>query len=137
MKKIILVCAVLLLSSWLSGCAMYSARFSPPVKQETNVVLKENDFKTIDRSVQGSHKCFFLNIGYYPLFAWEIPFGDPRLFSNALADMYTGTQQMAEGKPVQMINWTLDRTDFFLPIPLITPSVKKAVFQADIIEFTK
>jgi len=137
MKKLILLFVIGISVSLLSGCAMYYARFSPPVKQETNVILKENDFKTIERCVNGSHSCVFINLGYYPLLSLEIPLGDPRLFSNALADMYSKSQEMTEGKSAQMINWTLDQNDFFIPIPFVTPSVKSAEFQADIIEFTK
>lgn len=124
--------------AWLlSGCAMYSARFSPPMMQEAKIVLKENDFRIVGRNVEGTYGYASLQVGLYPLLSGEIPLADPRLFSQAMADMYEKTAPVMEGKSMQLMNWTLDSYSWFIPIPYITPVVKTAKFRADVMEFTK
>lgn len=135
--KIILKLTVVLLIFCVSGCGMYSARFSPPFKQETSVVLKENDFHTVDRNLTGTYACWFLRIGYFPPMTLDIPLDDPRLFSNALADLYSKSNKMAEGKSTQMMNWTLDSHTLLIPIPCLWPTRRTVTFRADIMEFTK
>lgn len=110
----------------LNGCSIsgYSARFSPPVKQTSKVTLRENDFKYIERNLEGWY-------AYWRLFG--IPLSDPRVFSNALADLYSSSQQQAEGKTTQLINWAVDESSF----TLILVSRKAVKFRADLIEFTK
>jgi len=137
MKRVALVVATILAISTLHGCAMYTARFSPPVAQETKVVYKENDFEMIERNLAGNYAYWSIQLGYlYPGMV-EIPLGDPRLFSNALADMYAKSQQQAEGKPTQLVNWALDNHTLFLPIPFITVARKEVTFRADLIRYTK
>lgn len=128
---------VVFVSVFIHGCATYEARFSPPVKQETNVVLKENDFEWLERNIQGTYSYWSLQLGMFPVAALEIPLGDPRLFSNALADLYGKSKLQTEGKPTQMMNWTLDMYDWYLPIPYITPVRKTATFRADLMQYTK
>ena len=137
MKYFAKLLAMCLTVSVLSGCAMYSARFSPPVMQETKVILKEDDFRFVARNVEGCYGYPSLQLGWYPMFSGEIPLADPRLFSNAMADMYKGTALVMEGKPMQLVNWTLDSYSWYIPIPWITPVVKTAKFRADIMEYTK
>lgn len=137
MNKIALLGMVAVTAWMTSGCAMYSARFSVPLKQETNIVLKEDDFVITDRNVEGTYGYPSLQVGFYPLASMEIPMGDPRLFSNAMAEMYAKTAKQVEGKPAQLVNWTLDNYSWFIPIPYFTPVVKTAKFRADVMEFTK
>ena len=137
MKTRLTIIALFCISLLGTGCSMYSARFSPPVNQETNVVLKENDFNIIERNLEGSYGYLSLAVGQFPFFAVEFPLGDPRLFSNALADLYMTTKQKAEGKPSQLVNWTLDNTTWFIPIPYISPVVRNVTFRTDLMEFTK
>jgi hypothetical protein len=115
---------------------MYSARFSPPVMQGTAVVYKENDFHTIERNLEGEYSCWYIFLGFYP-YALEIPLGDPRLFSNALAELYGSSKELAEGKSTQMVNWTLDSDILIIPIPYVMPARRTAKFRADMIEYTK
>ena len=137
MKRIAVSLLLLGLCLQTTGCAIYQARFSPPVKQETNVKLKENDFELVERNLNGYYGYWSLQLGAYPYFALEIPLGDPRLFSNALADLYGESQSQMEGRPSQLVNWTLDYNAWFLPIPVVTPTRKNVTFRADLMEFTK
>jgi len=118
----------MLLLSVFSGCAAYTAWFSPPVLQESSVILKENDFQYVERNREGEYSYWAIN-----LFFTEIPLGDPRLFSNALADLYSKCQQQTEGRAGQMVNWTLDHRSFYIPIFV----QRSAIFRADLIEYTK
>lgn len=133
--NVLTVCALAIVV--LNGCSIYQARFSPPIKQETNVVLRENDFHLVERNLEGEYGYLGLHLGYYPFAALEIPLKDPRLFSNALADLYSNSQSLAEGRPSQMVYWTLDQHAWFLPIPYITPVWKNTKFRADLMEYTK
>ncbi len=136
-KKACAVAALVLAAVSVEGCAMYQARFSPPVKQETNVVLKENDFSIVERNLSGDYSYWSLQIGFYPWAALDIPLDDPRLFSNALADMYTDSKNMAENRSTQMVNWGLDYNGWWLPIPFVTPLRRSVTFRADLLEFQK
>jgi len=111
----------------LQGCFMYGSSYSPPVKQDAVILLKENDFDYIARNLTGEYSCDYI-LG--------IPLDDPRLFSNALADLYTKVQPLAEGKSTQLINWTYDRYTKKSCIFLL-PSTTTAKFRADLIEFKK
>jgi hypothetical protein len=122
-----IVCLLIIAAVFLSGCTLYSSRFSPPVKQESQVVLRENDFRYIERNLEGSHS-------YWALWLIiDIPLSDPRLFSSALADLYADSQQQVEGKTTQLINWALDYDELLLPLL----RRKRATFRADLIEYTK
>lgn len=114
------------------ACGIYAARFSPPVEQESTVTLRENDFQYLERNLSGAYAYWSLWLGY-PGTTLQIPLGDPRLFSNALADLYSKSQKQTEGKSTQMVNWTLDMDEFMLPLFMR----HSAVFSADLIEFTK
>jgi hypothetical protein len=126
--------AAMLLLLVFSGCSTYYARFSPPVLQESSVILKENDFQYVERNREGSYSYWSLWFGA-PVEGWylEIPLGDPRLFSNSLADMYAKCQEQTEGRAGQMVNWTLDYRMLMFPFL----AEKSAIFRADLIEYTK
>jgi hypothetical protein len=132
-------CALIIASVFLSGCLMYTARFSPPVKQESQVVLRENDFRYVERSLEGSDSywTFWIgvppNVPQYEIYRLEIPLSDPRIYSNALADLYSGSREQAEGKTTQLINWTVDEDNFLLPLLMR----RKVTFSSDLIEYTK
>lgn len=135
--KIYRIVLSLSLAMSFSGCAIYQARFSPPVGHVSVVNLKENNFKLIERNLTGEYGYLTLELGMYPLASMPIPLGDPRIFSQALADMYESSQQQSEGKPTQLVNWTLDQHDLWIPIPYISPVFRSATFRADLMEFTK
>ena len=140
MNRTIAFMAAIIMATQLSGCGkyeMYRADFSPPFKQETSVVLKENDFRFVERNLEGSYSYWTLQLGASPDLALGIPLGDPRLFSNALADMYRRSREQSEGRSTQLMNWTLDRSSTVLPIPLVWPTKETATFRADLMEFTK
>lgn len=109
----------------LTGCNSYMARFSPPIEQEATVVLRENDFQYLERDLKGDYH-------YWSIFG-AIPLGDPRLYSNALADLYSNAQASTEGKPAQLVNWKYDEDNlsFFIVVK------RRAIFRADLIEYTK
>lgn len=117
----------------LCGCSIYTARFSPPILQKSKVILRENDFRYLERDIRGNYSYWTLWIGYAPQASLQIPLGDPRLFSNALADLYSRSRDQAEGKTTQLINWTLDEDFFALPFVMR----RKVTFRADLIEYTK
>ena len=120
MKKLLLCLLAVLI---IGGCAQYAARFSPPMAQEVSIKLKENDYKYTKIGCSGSATVPWL-FGAFPL-------DDPRIFSRSLADMYSGIQQDLEGKPTQLVNWTLDYTVW----SIFFYSTHTAVFRADLIEF--
>ena len=113
-----------LLAFGLTGCS-YFATFTPRVKQDVSVVLKENDFTIVRTNLTG-------RAGVFQLFGF-IPLGDERLFSRALADLYLGAERDVAGSPSQLINWTLDdtRTDYLIG------RYDKVVFRADLMRFNK
>lgn len=119
------------LSFGTTGCTNYFARFSPPIKQESTVVLREDDFEYVARDLRGDYG--YWTIGVPGMV--EIPLGDPRLFSNAMADMYAPIQYEAEGRPTQLINWKYDQNDLFLVV--LPFAYSSATFRADMIEYTK
>ncbi len=128
--------AVALLLAILPGCAAYTARFTPPVAQENIIKLKENDFHYVATNLTGTADVWYI--------FGAIALGDNRLFSRALAEMYSGAQDMVTGRSTQLVNWTVDETDFY-PIPplygilAIFPGIHKhtVIMRADLIEFTK
>jgi len=109
------------------GCSSYFARFSPPIKHETQIILKENDFKIVQTNLVGK-----ASVSY--LFSF-IPLGDERLYSRALGDLYSQATGEVTGTPAQLIHWTVDETTTVLPIPIV--SWKTVVFRADLMQFTK
>jgi hypothetical protein len=122
-----------------TSCSTYQARFSPPVRQDSTVVLRENDFRYIQQDLRGDYEYWGIFLGFlFPCrIGVDIPFGDPRRFSNALADMYSGAQAEAEGGSTQLVNWKYDDDLFFIPLYVINPYRQRAVFRADLIEYTK
>lgn len=134
-RFLLALCGVAVLAVASSGCSMYTGRFSPPIQQDTSVQLREDDFRYVDRNMRGDYQYWSLNIGYFPPLAISIPLGDPRIFSNALADMYARSQANVEETPAQMINWKYDGENLIIPIPFVTPIRHTAVFRADLIEF--
>jgi hypothetical protein len=121
------------------GCTTYTATFTPPVRQNSEIILKENDFRYVERNLEGDHECWFIGLGFWfiPFASFEIPVDDPRLYSNALADLYSNSNELSEGKPSQMINWTADSYSFIIPTPYIYAVKKYVKFRSDLIEFTK
>jgi len=106
------------------GCS-YFARFSPPVAQDVNVILKENDFQVTETNLVGEAGVFYL-FGI-------IPTGDERLFSRALADLYGPIESRLNGTSSQLLNWTCDetRTNY------IIGSYYEVTFRADLMVFDK
>jgi len=135
-NKVLIAC---LLSVFFIGCTTYTATFSPPVRQNSTVILKENDFRYVDRNLEGAHECWFVGFGlwFFPLLSFEIPIDDPRLYSNALAELYSNSKQLSEDKPSQMINWTVDSYSYIIPTPYIYVVKKYVKFRSDLIEYTK
>jgi hypothetical protein len=121
--KRFLLCFLAILIVFTMGCAQYASRFSPPVQQKVAIKLKENDYKYTKIGCTGSATVGWL-FGAFPL-------DDPRIFSRSLADMYSQIQTDLEGKPTQLINWTLDYTVW----SIFFYSKHTAVFRADLIEF--
>ena len=107
-----------------TGCKYFS-KFTPPIYQETQLILKENDFKMSAINLEGSATTWYL--------FYIVPLGDERLFSRALADLYRPIEQQVVGKPVQLMNWTYDDTT----LGLFFVSRRKVLFRADLLEFTK
>lgn len=114
----------------VAGCAQYSGKFEPAMQQETKVILKENDFKYIQTNCVGSATSSWV-LGMFPL-------DDPRIFSRALADMYSKIQTNLENKPTQLVNWTYDHTIWAIFHPKFPIyHTDTAVFRADLIEYAK
>ena len=107
-----------------SGCS-YGSRFTPPMHQETSLVLKENDFQISAINREGYAEVWYL----FGL----IPMGDERLFSRALADLYRPIEKQTVGRPTQLVNWTYEDTT----LNLFLVSKREVVFRADLLEFTK
>ena len=131
-----LVCLSMIVGLLASSCAIYSSDYSPPFKQKTSVILKENDFKYVERNLQGSYEYWALWLPYpnpMPKHSLQIPLGDPRAYSNALSELYGGSRALAEGKPSQLINWTEDSEELLFPFVL----KRSVTLRADLIEFTK
>ena len=108
----------------LSGCVSFLARFSPPVRQDVEIVLKENDFKVTDTNIEGE-----ATVNY--LFTF-IPLNDPRIYSRALGDLYSKVSSEITGNPAQLGNWTVDEVDRFY---LFFFSTKTVRFRADLIKY--
>lgn len=127
MKKAVLLAVLCVM---FIGCAEYHGMFAPPLKQETNIVLKENDFKYIQTNCVGSASSAWV-LGMFPL-------NDPRIFSRALADMYSKIQGNLENKATQLVNWTYDYTVWAIFHPKFPIyHTETAVFRADLIEYGK
>ena len=50
-RSLVLTFSIFILITTSTGCASYFSRFSPPIKQEVNVILKENDFEIIETNL--------------------------------------------------------------------------------------
>ena len=107
-----------------SGCS-YFARFSPPVKQEVDVILKENDFAITKTNLEGTAGVFYL-------FS-VIPIGDERLYSRAMASLCRNVEGDIVNTPSQLINWSVDDVKTFFLIG----SYNKVQFRADLMQFVK
>lgn len=119
------ILVVSVLSLTMCGCASYLARFSPPVAQTTEVKFKENDFQYVQTNLSGEAQVWFLLYG--------IPLGDVRLFSRALGDMYACAEGKVLGRACQLVNWTVDETDF----NCFLLRRRKVVMRSDLIEYVK
>jgi len=122
--KILSALLLILIAISNSGCS-YFARFSPPVAQEVNVILKENDFKIQNTNLCGQASVFYL--------FGMIPLGDERLFSRALADLYSQVEGGVIGKSCQLTNWGLDYTKY----NFIIGTYNEALFRADLLVYNK
>ena len=125
LHRLVLMFALLVVLS-AAGCGTYLARFSPPVAHETEVVLREDDFKITQANLIGEASVWYL---------FSAPLGDERLYSRALGDLYAKASTEIEGSPGQLIHWTADETHLILPIPILAR--RKVVFRADLMQFTK
>jgi hypothetical protein len=105
-----------------SGCVAY--RGSTPVPTDTlEIVLKENDFKTVKTHLTGSAECTYL--------FGAIPFDDPNILSKAEGQIRDAAQM--DGRAYQLVNWTKDEVvNNFIVI-----KKHKLMLTADVIEFTK
>ena len=124
-SKLIMIGFFCLILLFTTGCSTLYTRFSPPVKQDVQVILKENDFKIKQVNIRGE-------ASVAALFS-IIPIGDDRLYSRALADLYSKIETQIAGTPSQLVNWTVDeiRYDF------IIFNYKKAIFRSDLMQFNK
>jgi len=120
----IIIFAVLILLTTSTGCSLYFSRFSPPIKQDTNIILKENDFEIIETNLEGE-----ASLSYF----LGIPLGDARLYSKALGDLYSKATVEVTDEPTQLINWTVDETTR----SFIIFSTSKVKFRADLMKFNK
>lgn len=123
-KRISFFIGLLFVIPLCSGC-VYFSRFSPPVKQEVEVVLRENDFKVDEVNLVGKASCIYL-FGIIPL-------QDQRIFSRALADLYKNREKKVTGAPYQFTNWGLDstKTNYIVFVK------DEVVFRSDLIKFDK
>ena len=114
--------AFLVLAAVASGCTTYGP-IQPMRANYQEIVLKENDFKTVKSHVTGSAECFYII---------NIPMGDVEVVSKSEAQI---RQKAAlDGRPYQLVNWTKDDvvTSYF--------GIAKnhaVTLTADVIEFTK
>jgi hypothetical protein len=136
-KKVYFLPVLLIGVFLIQGCSIYSSRLSAPVLQVSKVVLRENDFEYVSRNLRGTYMYWSIDLGLAPFFVLSIPLDDPRLFSNALADLYSKAKRNTEGEAAQMINWTLDSERLVIPIPYISPTRNSITFRADLIRYTK
>jgi len=128
MKNLILL--AILCAFFCVGCAEYNGMFAPPLVQETKIILKENDFKYTKVNCVGSASSSWI-LGMFPL-------NDPRIFSRALADMYSKIQGDLENKSTQLVNWTYDHTIWAIFHPgFPIYHTDTVVFRADLIEYAK
>jgi len=125
-NNIVLFVLVLFLLVFQGCASIYSSSYSPPVLHMSNIMLKENDFKVVKRNITGQHSCRYVFL---------VPLDDPRLFSNALANLYSKVQNETEGKSTQLINWTKD--DYTSQGCLFFYYRRTIKFRADLIEFKK
>ena len=108
----------------LTGC--YHPSSSAPVRQDVKIVLKEDDFKISKVNCEGSASVWYL--------FFVIPLSDSCIVSNALTDLYLPIREEMEGQPAQLINWTYDDTELWIPPFALR---KKVIFRADLMKFTK
>ena len=122
MLRKLLTCALLALLGTASGCVSY-AGFTPVPTDTLEIVLKENDFKTVKTHIAGKAECFYL--------FGAIPFDDPSVLSKAEGQIRD--QAAMDGRAIQLVNWTKDEviTNFLFF------KTHKLVLTADAIEFTK
>jgi len=121
MLKKIACAALLALFAATGGCTFYGG--SAPAPQDTlEIVLKENDFKTVKTHLVGESSCFYV---------LHIAFGDPNILSKAQG--LIRDQAQLDNRSYQLVNWTKDEiiTNYFIAF---NHSVK---LTADVIEFTK
>ena len=124
-RSLIILFAVSCVVTTSIGCAGYISRFSPPIKQDVNVILKEDDFAIAETNLVGEASVTYA-LGFIPL-------GEVRLYSSALGDLYAKATEQVTDESSQLINWTIDETNTFYVIF----SRKKVRFRADLIKFKK
>lgn len=123
MKSYAILAALVIAGLVFGGCSVYSATHPAPMGV-TEIVLKENDFKTVKTHLKGHAECPYL-FGF-------IAMGNPEINSKAIMEIKD--QAGAEGKPVQLVNMTKDSTVFNI---LGIWVVDKVTWTADAIEYTK
>lgn len=113
----------LVLAAGLGGCVTYTGK-TPTPQTHLEIVLKENDFKTVKQNLKGRAKCTYV-LGL-------IPIEEPNLLSKCLAQIRE--QAKMDGRPVQLVNYTKDEvvTNY-----LFLVRQHSMVVTADLIEFDR
>lgn len=122
MLRKLLCSALLALLGAASGCVAYTGAMPTPT-DTLEIVLKENDFKTVKTHITGSAECTYL--------FGAIPFDDPNILSAAEGQIRD--QAAMDGRAVQLVNWTKDETVF----NVLFIKTHKVTLTADAIEFIK
>lgn len=105
-----------------AGCSSYTGLYPIP-NAHGEIVLHENDFKTVKTHAKGHAECAYI---------FGIPLGQPEIKSRALAEVRD--QAVLDGRPAHLVNFTEDDTTFSI---LGVYKVEKVTITADVIEFTK
>ncbi len=99
MRRLFAVCALTALLAEV-GCVSYAGQYPAP-NAVTEIVLKENDFKTVKTHLKGTAICRY--------FFGLIPLSDPSIYSLALAQIRD--QAAMDGRSVQLVNFSEDRVE--------------------------
>lgn len=123
-RSLIFIFCILILIITSTGCASYFSRFSPPIEQDVQVILKEDDFEIAETNLEGEASVTYV-LG--------IPMGEVRLYSRALGDLYSKATAQVTDESSQLVNWTIDETN----TSYVIFSRKKVKFRADLMKFKK